>query len=205
MAVKNVIHRNLFDPGNPESIAKLQNKLKKQAIEVAKLKDALPVIAREMQYAVLNPMLALLRVYPARQIGMKMRWKSEKQKRYVLMKLRKEKNLPYKRTMGLARGWTATARVNPNTGSLQITTANLATSRDARGRRVKFARYVIGDIGLGKSERSIRRYADPIQPFHQDRGWQPAALTIMRFYDRANEYVLVRLEKKLLQAATKEA
>jgi hypothetical protein len=35
------------------------------------------------------------------------RWQSEKQRRYVMAKLTREKNLPYMRTHRLAQGWTA--------------------------------------------------------------------------------------------------
>lgn len=35
------------------------------------------------------------------------RWQSEKQRRYVMAKLRRERNLPYTRTHRLSQGWTA--------------------------------------------------------------------------------------------------
>lgn len=37
-----------------------------------------------------------------------LRWKSERQRRYVMAKLRRENNLPYQRTGRLTRGWKLT-------------------------------------------------------------------------------------------------
>mgnify|MGYP000086890235 CR=1 FL=1 len=60
------------------------------------------------------------------------RWASERQRRYVMAKLRKENNLPYRRTGALAKGWETS--IDLNSGDVTINVENAAPQ----------ARYVYG-------------------------------------------------------------
>lgn len=72
------------------------------------------------------------------------RWASEKQRKYVMAKLRKDGNLPYKRTHALARGWKTTVKIEAMNGSIEV-----SHPWDKAG-------FVVGQDQ---------------QPFHQDTGW----------------------------------
>lgn len=45
-------------------------------------------------------------------------WASEKQRRYVMAKLRRQGNLPYRRTHGLVKAWEAVGAINPDGGTI---------------------------------------------------------------------------------------
>lgn len=103
-----------------------------------------------------------------------LRWKSEKQRRYVMAKLRRENNLPYKRTGQLAASWLVWTTSDRNSGVVGIENAASA------------ARWV---------------YTDDQQPFHQDTGWprmEPvvdeysgrAALLLLDGWERAIDEVI---------------
>lgn len=64
-----------------------------------------------------------------------LRWKSEKQRRFVMAKLRREGNLPYQRTHRLIKSWRVVFK--PNTGDVvgEITLENIDPK----------ARWVVGD------------------------------------------------------------
>lgn len=76
-----------------------------------------------------------------------LRWKSVKQRIAVMIRLREEGNLPYKRTGRLETAWSVS--VKPS----EIAIAN--TARDSRTGRF-IAPFVIGEFQ---------------QPFHKDTGW----------------------------------
>lgn len=133
-----------------------------------------------------QPALEELRRYPPRKLGMRIRWKSERQRRYVLMMLRATNNLPYKRTGALGRGWKGDVKVDRRSGGLRVRIWNDAEQAEWRtGVKRRYERYVQGDVGLGVSRQSVARYDEAIQPFHKDRGWQPAAQVIQRAFARA--------------------
>lgn len=133
-----------------------------------------------------QPTVAQLGAYPPRRLGMKMRWRSERQRRYVMAMLSATDNLPYKRTGALGRGWHGEVKVDPRSKGLRIRIWNDAMQpRWKTGEPVRYARFVQGDIGIGLSRRSAVRYDQAMQPFHKDRGWQPAAPIIRRGYDRS--------------------
>lgn len=73
------------------------------------------------------------------------RWKSDKQRRYVMAKLREEGNLPYQRTHALSEGWKAVVEQDGSGGIMTVTNPS------------PIARYVQGDDA---------------QPFHLDTGWK---------------------------------
>ena len=49
-----------------------------------------------------------------------LKWRSEKQRRFVMAKLRREKNLPYKRTGGLVRGWELVTAFEVGSGGISL-------------------------------------------------------------------------------------
>ena len=90
------------------------------------------------------------------------RWKSEKQRRYVLgfvLKKRKDGSIiPYKRTGKMRKAW-----------ELNLKTSGNRTTFSFRN-RVGYARFVMGTLNL----KSLDDAMDYQQPFHQDTGWQLA-------------------------------
>lgn len=72
------------------------------------------------------------------------RWKSDKQRRFVMAKLREEGNLPYQRTHALSKGWKAAAEQDGEGGIMTVSNKS------------PIAQYVQGDDA---------------QPFHLDTGW----------------------------------
>lgn len=94
--------------------------------------------------------LKVLRQYPGPP-SYPIRWKSERQRRYVMAKLRRENNLPYQRTGRLRQGWKVDNRITPGGGYIEVFN------------EVPYARFVQGDDA---------------QPFHLDTGWTQAAPVI---------------------------
>lgn len=154
-------------------------------------KDILPQVAKAVQVRSIDPLLHRLRIYPPRPVY-PIAWKSEKQRRYVLMMLRRERNLPYQRTGDLARGWRGVVGVTPRGDGIRVLVENVAQSGGKR-----YARFVGGDIGVGTSVRSLERYKAPIQPFHIRTGWQPFAPLVARYYDDARKEAVERYTKRL--------
>lgn len=83
-----------------------------------------------------------------------LRWKSDKQRKYVMAKLRSEGNLPYRRTGAFAKAWESEIKGN------SISIANTATEKGTF-----IAPFIIGSFQ---------------QPFHSDTGWQKRSEPIER-------------------------
>jgi hypothetical protein len=205
--MKNVVHRIVLDPTDRKSVETLLVQLYNLQTNLKTMGDRVaPRIVKSIRTRAAEPMLRILQIYPARQLGMEMHWKSERQRRYVMMKLRKENNLPYKRTGALARGWQYRVKLDDRTGKITFTVWNDAKTYDERtGKWVRYHRFVTGDIGIGKSRRAMTRYFAPIQPFHKDRGWQPSAPTISRAYEIAEKDALKIYEGQLERILEKAA
>ena len=147
-----------------------------------------PVIEVQLKAKHIVPMLIKLRTYPEKP-KYPLKWKSEKQRRYVMMLLKRKAvdeghpdDIAYRRTGKLKRGWRYELVTDKKTGSVKLKVWNDAESYDPiKGITTKYARFVVGDIGLGVSQRSIERYRQPIQPFHADR-WNPAFPTIQEAF-----------------------
>lgn len=84
-----------------------------------------------------------------------LRWKSDKQRKYVMARLRKEDNLPYRRTNNMAETWDYSRK-----GQYQATIYNEAKD-PLTGRFI--APFLIGAWQ---------------QPFHADTGWQKRSTSI---------------------------
>lgn len=85
-------------------------------------------------------------------------WTSERQRKYVMMLLRSTNNLPYHRTGRMNRGWRLEVLSAP--GGVAIRISNI----------VPYTMFVLGKLRP--------RGRDPMQQFHINTGWQPAAPTI---------------------------
>lgn len=99
-----------------------------------------------------------------------LRWKNERQKNYVLMMMRKKKNIPYKRTHILARGWSVMKASDP------------VQSGPLRG-IIRF---------LNPDTRGIYPFVQGewMQPFHIDTRWPDASEVIGRNSDRVQSEVI---------------
>lgn len=92
-----------------------------------------------------------------------LRWKSDKQRKFVMAKLRREKNLPYKRTGALEAGWTTEIRDQKNGAIFQVQN------------RLPFAKFVQGDDA---------------QPYHIDTGWNSAAEIVSKWREKATDLLI---------------
>lgn len=92
-----------------------------------------------------------------------LRWKSPRQRRAVMAKLRREGNLPYQRTHRLARGWQVDFRDVADGGIMQVYN------------NVPYADFVQGDSA---------------QPMHLDTGWIQAAPVITKWEDVAADRLI---------------
>lgn len=104
------------------------------------------------------------------------RWTSEKQRRFVMAKLRRENNLPYQRTGQLAAGW-------------EVLFVETKDGFDMKTRHADpVAKFVYG---------SFDRRRQFKQRFHSDTGWPDAAATVdfwneafvEGYTDRFNRYI----------------
>lgn len=186
----NVVKRDLFKVGEAKTIPLLAKRLNRQIGEIRQFNSVVvPRVASLVKTRTFLPMLEKLGIYPARQLGMRMNWRSDAQRKKVMMILRAKKNVPYRRSMKLRNGWECDVKVNQKTGAISATTQNTATSTDPfTGKVTKYAQFVTGAIGFGTSKTSLKRYQDPIQPFHKDRGWQPSYPIIQKYYKEAEAY-----------------
>lgn len=103
-----------------------------------------------------------------------LRWKSERQRRFVMAKLRRENNLPYRRTGRLAAGWRVLSNTVGNISEIAITN------------NVDYMPFVQGDWA---------------QPFHLDTGWPQFAPIFTEWEPRLQDaFVTEYLELSLLGA-----
>jgi len=92
-----------------------------------------------------------------------LRWKSNRQRRAVMAKLRSEGNLPYQRTHRLVRGWRADYLDTSDGGLMRVYN------------EAPYAEFVQGDNA---------------QPFHLDSGWVQAAPVLTKWEDRASDRLI---------------
>jgi hypothetical protein len=107
-------------------------------------------------------MLADLRKTPGRP-HYPLRWKSDKQRRFVMAKLRAEGNLPYQRTGKLEAGWYVEFEPDASGGLFVV------------GNDAAYARYVVGDDA---------------QPFHLQTGWVQGADVVSDYRVEAEEVLI---------------
>ncbi len=92
-----------------------------------------------------------------------LRWKSAKQRRYVMAMLRRTDNLPYRRTHELRDGWEVNLNATSDGGILALENDAPAT------------RYVQGDDA---------------QPMHLVNGWPQAADIVVKYEDLAEDILI---------------
>jgi hypothetical protein len=107
-----------------------------------------------------------------------LRWASDKQRKFVMAKLRAEGNLPYRRTGKLAAAWTVDIDRNGSTFAMVV--QNPATA----------APFVYGSLAQNRT--AALRFQ---QPFHQDTGWQAATDTVTYWQNALNEDFAKNLNK----------
>jgi len=100
-------------------------------------------------------------------------WASERQRKFVMAKLRREDNLPYQRTHELVEKFEV-VRLN-EAGQFLIVVRNNSP----------VAKYVVGS--LAKDRTAAVRF---IQQFHLNTGWQPAVDTVNYWLDAMREEFL---------------
>ena len=199
---KNVVSTLIVDVSDPQSIKNASAQVDKMAKGFNSLDDeVLPKLASDLRIRVFGPMLRALRVYPPRKLGMTMRWKSEKQRRYVMMLLKKAAiargtpdDLSYRRTGRFGKSWKYTLEITGD--ALRLRVFNTATTK-WKGETHRLNTFIQGNVGLGTSSSSVYRYQRQIQPFHVDRGWNPAAPIVQEYVgkgqDRAVELYNTRI------------
>lgn len=122
-------------------------------------------------------MLQELGAYPPKRSGY-MRWASKAQRIAVMAKLRKEGNLPYRRSYRLRLSWVSELIKKGFESIISITNQS------------PYSKWVGGDFGRG--------FTKPQQPFHKDTGWKLFEhirvkwFTLMR--DEIVESVSVKIE-----------
>jgi len=162
----------------------------KQAVQ--ELADSAITFAPVVERRFVKPMLDELRVYPPRKPGMKIRWANARQRRLVMMKLRKQADergddeVWHHRTGEYGMGWEAqTTTTRGKRGLVRIRVYNNA----GKGNKA-IGQYIQGQIGIGASKPSIKRYREHIQAFHTDRGWSLAYEIVQKHFKDAREFAL---------------
>lgn len=107
-----------------------------------------------------------------------LRWASDKQRIAVMIKLRKENNLPYRRTGKIRQAWVTELARSGN--AFTFTVANTAPA----------SVFVYGSLAQNRT--AALRFQ---QPFHQDTGWQAATDTVSYWQNAIQEDFAKNLNK----------
>lgn len=110
----------------------------------------------------MNRMLEELRATPGAP-KYPLQWASDKQRRFVMAKLRREGNLPYRRTGALEKSWRADVVLSEGSGTFSVVNDDPSSI------------YVQGD------------YA---QPMHLATGWPQAAPIISKYADQLESILI---------------
>ncbi len=138
------------------------------------------VVYEEFQaaYDVVEPlMLKELEVEPQSAVY-PIQWTSDKQRKFVMAKLREENNLPYNRTGKLAKAW----QVNKVGSGLSFTVKVLNPSSASP--------FVYGSL-------SITNRGAYKQAFHSNTGWQTAGSTIDFWLEALTELFIQNMSDRL--------
>lgn len=135
----------------------------------------LRLLTRYMSRHYFNPMLRELQETPPKRSypdDYPITYVSPRQRRYVAWLLDGE---PHERTNNIVKAWSY--RIKQRRGKLSVEINN----------DIPESAYVVGNIGLGLSTRSIKRYTKPMQPFHKKTGWKPAHEIVRKYVTKAQE------------------
>lgn len=159
----------------------------------------LKTLRDELDRKFMRPLVRKLRVEPpVRDRSKPVRWKTEKQRRFVMWMWKTGKIvLPYVRTHALSKGWHSKVEVLKDSRSnvVRILLENTGRHKNWKGEQTDITKFVVGEIGLGQSDRSLQRYRQPQQPFHQDTGWMLAATIIRPAVEKAYQWAQDRLKR----------
>lgn len=153
----------------------------------------------EVEQFYIQPLIHDLQYYPPK-VPRKINWTSDKQRKYVMKLLRDiaieegrdPDDIAYRRTYKLRDGWKHEVLLSGGQkGYLRIRVWNDAENDRARpGRDDKhYAKYVVGGLGVGKSDSATRRYRKPMQQFHREGGWREAQPLTLNAFEMAEVYV----------------
>jgi hypothetical protein len=113
------------------------------------------------------------------------RWTSDKQRIAVMIKLKKENNLPYRRTHKLAKAWKMYLREFTE-GSFGIVFENPS----------KIGKFVGGS--LAQNPTAALRFK---QGFHDDTGWQDYGRTVTFWLDATEDRFIEKLDQRFAEQA----
>lgn len=140
--------------------------------------DELDDLGDQIDRRFLRPLLSELTIEPGKP-QYPIAWTSDKQRKFVMAKLRRENNLPYRRTGNLALSWEG--EVTQSDGEIAFLVTNPTPS----------AVYVYGSL----NQRSLNEARVPQQVYHRNTGWELAAATIQPYADAAVEYAERQVER----------
>lgn len=142
--------------------------------------DSFNEIAQEEFNAVWQPiqtaMLRELKTVPGR-VRYPIDWTSAKQRRFVMMTLRRNNNLPYQRTGRIPAAWQASARFNG--GQIQAIVENSEPA----------SRFVYGSLA--------RNGGGFQQRFHRNTGWQEANQTVAFWFTALQQDFIQAMQSRL--------
>lgn len=162
-------------------------------------------LGRELEEFYIKPLIHDLQYYPPEPNG-KIDWTSDKQRKYVMMLLRRKAkdegrepgDIKYRRTYKLRDSWHYEVKVSMGKkGIIRVRLYNDAESYDPiKGETTQYAKFVQGAFGVGRSATSVRRYRKYMQKFHRDTGWREAAPRVRNSYDMMEEYAVREYERR---------
>lgn len=146
-------------------------------------------LSRKIEVFYIKPLIAELRTAPPKRTypdDYPVVYKSTKQRKYVMWLLDGQ---PYERQNNIVNGWGYKIKISRGKVSIKI------------DNDVPEFKYVVGLIGTGTSQRSIKRYLEPMQPYHAITGWKPAHEPITRYIQDAKEDSIATIKKWLTESA----
>lgn len=155
-------------------------------------KQRLRQFKSEVQSQFMNPMLQELGFEPGDSPpGNFAKRATPRQKRYYWWAvsqglIQTDANGKYIRTHELSGGWVVEV-------DLTFGRRNVITLRTHNKKR--YSLYVVGRISLGKTQKSVKNYLQPVQKFHRYTGWMPASPIIQKYYAAARAYIRQELIK----------
>jgi len=173
-------HRILIDFRNPQALQRsLKNLSNLGSISVTERNRRLRKLSRHVEVFYVRPMIRELKKQPPKRMypdQYPIEYTTEKQRRYVWWAILSD-GVPYEQTNEIVDSYEYKIKVRDGRVSIKI--ENTSES----------SKYVVGLIGLGKSQSSIRRYTRDIQEFNKITGYQPAYIPVQKYIARAEKKV----------------
>lgn len=136
----------------------------------------------------IKPLIVKLKKYPpVRDRRDLVKWKTDKQKRYMMWLWRKGRiKLPYSRNNDLKNGWEGDVQYNEEDEQITIDITN----------KEEKSQFIVGKVGFSNAVRDIKKYENPIQPFHK-KLWKPANQIIRPVTNKIRQDIADKSKKKL--------